>query len=183
MKNLALLLSVALFLSGCTLFSGQSTPITGTEAQKAEKLAAILASGGQADCTITNLEDKSTTRMVVSGKKMKIVGSDFGEGKKGTMINDSVYSYIWTEGEKTGIKTKLDPDVSPTPTVADRTDTSDTVASPETYEDETKYQTDCQRTSVPDSEFTPPADVIFTDLSEMMRSVPTIPQIPSRGEE
>ena len=37
--------------------------------------------------------------MVISGKKMKIVGSDFNEGKKGTMINDTVYSYFWSESK------------------------------------------------------------------------------------
>ncbi|KKS94917.1 MAG: hypothetical protein UW68_C0008G0023 [Candidatus Collierbacteria bacterium GW2011_GWB1_44_6] len=173
MKNLLLVIAAALILSGCTLFPSASTPITGTEEQKAEKLAQIIARGGQADCQITNLTDNTSTQIIVSGKKMKVVGSDFGEGKTGTMINDTVYSYIWTEGEKTGIKTKLEPEEAITPSEENGEIEENAVDSKvSTYEDETKYKMDCSQRSVSDSEFTPPADVVFTDLSEMMKGLP-----------
>lgn len=174
MKKLAFILPVALFLSGCTLFP--SAPITGTEDQKAEKLAQIISSGGQANCKITNLSDDTSTQITVSGKKMKMVGSDLGEGKRGTMINDTLYTYIWNEGEKIGYKMKVESEdrQEPTgaPTQPEQFDTSKQTVG---YDDATKYRMDCTRGNVSDSEFTPPADVEFTDFADMLKGVPTIP--------
>lgn len=174
MKKLVFLIPVALFLSGCTLLPAKTASITGTEQQKAEKIAQIIASGGQADCQITNLTDKSTTRMVLSGKKMKFIGSDFGEGKQGTMLNDGVYTYIWTEGEKVGFKTKVEA-FEPTKATEDTKQPTevDATQKAESYDDETKFQTNCIRRNIVDSEFTPPADVTFTDFAEMMKGLPT----------
>ena len=153
MKKLTLptLLASAFLFAACT----PSAPITGTEEQKAEKLAQIIESGGSADCTVTNLADKSTTQMVVSGKKMKIVGSDFNEGKKGTMINDAVYSYFWSEGDKTGFKTKLEVEKEAQPTPGASEEKIDTT------------KMDCSRRNISDSEFVPPAEVKFIDPSEL----------------
>jgi len=165
MKKLTLptLLASAFLFAACT----PSAPITGTEEQKAEKLAQIIESGGSADCTVTNLADKSTTQMVVSGKKMKIVGSDFNEGKKGTMINDAVYSYFWSEGDKTGFKTKLEVEKEAQPTPGASEEKIDTTKTAEGYEDELKYKMDCSRRNISDSEFVPPAEVKFIDPSEL----------------
>lgn len=174
MKKLAFIIPAALILSGCTLFPSKSTTITGTESQKAEKLAQIISRGGQADCLITNLTDKTTTQIVVSGKKMKFVGSDFGGGKKGSMISDGVYTYIWSDGEKTGFKTKIESEVSPTPSVAGEPteDEVSPIKTAESFEDETKFQTECVKRNISDSDFTPPADVKFTDFA-----IPSIPAI------
>lgn len=176
MNKLALVISTALLLAACTPTAG---PITGTAQQKAEKLSQIIEKGGQADCKVTNLADNSSTQIIVSGKKMKIVGSDFGEGKKGTMVNDGVYNYIWSEGEKTGFKTKIVTDtITPTPTsgVKQPEDVSQTAQG---FEDETKYKMDCAVRTIPDSEFAPPVEVKFTDFAELMKGVPSIPVVPS----
>ncbi|HCQ31403.1 TPA: hypothetical protein DIU27_03425 [Candidatus Collierbacteria bacterium] len=174
MKKLAIILPIAFLFSGCTLFP--SSPITGTEQQKAEKLSQIISSGGQANCKVTNLTDNTSTQISVSGKKMKIVGSDFGEGKQGTMINDGTYTYIWTEGEKVGFKSKLEAEKPLEPTEnLDRTAPVDSAKQVDTFEDETKFKMDCTRGGVSDADFTPPADVQFTDFSEMLKTVPTIP--------
>ncbi|OGD72967.1 hypothetical protein A3K29_02365 [Candidatus Collierbacteria bacterium RIFOXYB2_FULL_46_14] len=179
MKKSLLLLPAALLFSGCILFP--QAPITGTTQQKAEKLSQIISSGGQANCKVTNLADNTSTQITVSGKKMKVVGSDFGEGKKGTMINDGVNTYVWTEGEKIGFKTKLETEKPLRPTVtltqAESVNPAETAAG---YEDDTKYRMDCTRGGVSDADFTPPADVKFTDFSEMMKAVPTIPTVPAR---
>lgn len=178
MKKLVFIIPLALILAGCSLGSTTSTPITGTEEQKAEKIAQIMSSGGQADCKITNLTDQTSTQMLISGKKIKITGSEMGDGKEGTMLSDSVYTYYWVDGEKTGFKSKIPTEVSPTPT-NDSTDRyksqSDPTAQAQSYGDETKFQTDCSRRSIADSEFVPPADVEFTDYSEMMKNIPAMP--------
>lgn len=175
MNKLILVIPAALLFSACN----QAGPITGTTTQKAEKLAQIIERGGQADCKVTNLADNSSTQIIVSGKKMKIVGSDFGEGKKGTMVNDGSFNYIWSEGEKTGFKTKIVTDtITPTPTsgVKQPEDVSQTASG---FEDETKYKMDCATRTIPDSEFTPPAEVKFTDFSEVMKAIPSTPSVPT----
>ncbi len=177
MNKLVFILPIALVLSGCSL--SPSAPITGTNTQKAEKLGQIISRGGQADCKITNLADSTSTQMTISGKKMKIVGSDLGEGKKGTVINDNIYTYMWDEGTKTGIKTKVAAE-TPTPSVTGNIPESVNPADQATgFEDETKYKVDCSTRIIQDSEFVPPADVKFTDLGEMMKGLPSIPAMPS----
>ncbi len=168
MKKITVLVGSALLLAACT----PSGNITGTTEQQAQTLAQIISSGGNAACLITSLADNSTVEFTVSGKKMKIVGSDFGEGKKGTMINDGAYTYIWTEGEKNGFKTK-----NPEETTKDGEkeasgtdfDTDNKVA---VYDDETKYKLDCKSGGLSDSEFTPPASVQFVDPSQLQNMTP-----------
>lgn len=175
MNKLALVIPTALLFSACN----QAGPITGTTTQKTEKLAQIIARGGQADCKVTVLANNSSTQIIVSGKKMKIVGSDFGEGKKGTMVNDGSFNYIWSEGEKTGFKTKIVTDtITPTPTsgVKQPEDASQTAAG---FDDETKYKMDCATRTILDSEFAPPAEIKFTDFSEVMKVVPSTPSVPT----
>ena len=177
MNKLALVIPAALLFSACN----QTAPITGTTTQKAERLAQIIERGGQADCKVTSLADNTSTQIIVSGKKMKIVGSDFGEGKKGTMVNDGSFNYIWSEGEKTGFKTKinsqeLETSDEDTNQQSEKTDTGKTAAG---FEDETKYKMDCATRTIPDSEFTPPAAVKFTDFSEIMKVVPSTPSVPT----
>lgn len=168
MKKLTLpvLLTSAFIFAACT----PSAPITGTEEQKAEKLAQIISSGGTAACKVTNLSDNGTIDYVVSGKKMKVVGSDFGQGKKGTMINDAVYTYFWEEGQASGFKMKNPTEAE----IKEGTDKAkqfeqdyDTEKTASMYDDETKYKLDCARRTVSDSEFVPPQAVKFVDPSEL----------------
>lgn len=168
-KTFPIILGSAILLAACKPTSG---PITGTTEQKAQKLGEIIASGGTAACTITNLSDKSTVNLTVSGKKMKIVGGVMQQGKKGSMMNDTVYTYVWEEGQTTGFKFK-NPTTEETSqgqaTTPQQVDTSKTAT---VYEDETKYQVDCKQGVVNDSEFTPPAEVKFLDQAEMMKLSP-----------
>ena len=175
MNKLILVIPAALLFSACN----QTGPITGTTTQKTEKLAQIIARGGQADCKVTVLANNSSTQIIVSGKKMKIIGSDFGDKKKGTMINDGSYNYVWSEGEKTGFKTKIVTDtITPTPIseVKQPEDVSQTIAG---FDDETKYKMDCATRTILDSEFAPPVEVKFTDFSEVMKAIPSTPSVPT----
>lgn len=175
MNKLVLVIPAALLFSACN----QAGPITGTTTQKAEKLAQIIESGGSADCTVTNFSEKSTTQMIISGKKMKIIGSDFGGGKKGTMINDTVYFYSWGEGDKDGFKTKLVTEKETKATEVVKQDEFDTEKAIQEFEDETKFKMDCARRNVSASEFVPPSDVKFTDLAELTKVVPSTPSVPT----
>jgi len=169
-KKLSFLAVSALFLAAC---SPTTAPITGTEQQKAEKLAQIISSGGTADCKVSSLADNSSTQIIISGKKMKFVGSDMGEGKKGSMINDGVYTYIWSDGDKTGFKSKIET-IEPTgTTAAPAQEQFDASKQAQTFDDSTKYKLDCTKRSISDTEFTPPAEVKFTDFAELMKGLPT----------
>lgn len=181
MKKLVFIVPAALILSGCTFFPSTTSTITGTEQQKSEKLAQIIASGGQADCQVTNLSDKTSTQIIVSGKKMKFIGSDFGEGKKGTMLTDNVYTYVWSEGEKTGFKTKIESEKPTEPAKAENQPAElDSTKTAESYDDETKFKTECTRRVISESEFVAPADVKFTDFAELVKTVPSVPAIPTK---
>lgn len=171
-NRLSLVIPAALILSGCTLFP-VAGPISGTTEQKALKLAEIIKNGGTANCKITNIADNSSTEIFVNGKKMKFVGTDTGQGKKGMMINDGEFIYTWSDGDKTGVKLSAAvPTGTPTGAPVD-TDTDKQAAM---YDDESKYKMDCKAGVVIATEFTPPVDVKFTDLSEMMKAVPSIPK-------
>lgn len=171
MKKLSLpvLLTSAFIFAACT----PSAPITGTEEQKAEKLAQIIERGGSADCQVTNLSDNSTIQYIISGKKMKLVGNNFGADKKGTMINDTVYFYSWGDGDKTGYKIKLEPEkeTQPTGTASPQGD-YDTEKTAQEFEDETKFKLDCVSRVITDSEFVPPQAVKFVDPSELNTMTP-----------
>lgn len=167
MKKLLTLGSCALLLAACS----PTGKITGTPQQQAQTLAQIIASGGTAKCAITDLADNSTVEFSVSGKKMKIVGSEFNEGKKGTMINDSTYTYFWAEGEKNGFKTK-NPAEGETSENGTTEKDFDTQKQASIYDDETKFKMNCTQGQVSDFEFVPPSDVKFVDPSELQNMSP-----------
>ncbi len=182
-KALLALLPSALLLAGCVSPGTQPD----NQAQEAEKLAQILESGGSAFCTVTNLTDNSTTEMTISGKKMKIVGADMSGGKKGTMINDTLYVYTWEEGEKTGFKMAIPAEEETTETteVTTTQETVDVEEEATAYEDETKYKMNCTKRRVADSEFAPPSDINFFDPAQMQNLSPQELQklIPQQDQE
>lgn len=194
-KNKLLILSAsALFLSGCSLlpksFSLNSSQSKGDQAKSALRLSNIIANGGTASCTITNIEDKQVTTMAVSGKKMKITGSSVDtQGQKGgSYLTDGTYVYIWEQGKKEGIKMKLPSEDEAKETAdkaKDKADNSDydPSAYSSQYEDDTKFNMDCKEGSIPQSEFEPPTDVTFTDFQSMMQeSLKAIPSLPAMDD-
>lgn len=184
-KLFALVIGSAI-LSGCSLFpvANQATQSTKDQVKQAEKLAQVLEKGGQAVCTITKTDTKETYTITVKGKKMKMSGVQMGEGaKKGYMINDTIYTYIWDESSKQGFKTKL-PTEEETKNAQDSVKNSDDDYSADkvaqTYDDEKMYTVNCKEGSVNESEFTPPADVKFVDPSAMipadyLKNIPSVP--------
>ncbi len=161
--------------SGCLPSQGKieinSNQSESKKIEQAAKLSSIISSGGNALCNISSKDDpKSSTTMYISGKKMKIVGTDTPDGKKGYILNDGEYTYIWAEGEKEGFKTKNTP--TPATTDSDKDEaamyTSEDYAG--SYEDESKYTVSCDIGKAADSEFTPPSTVKFSDPLEMIKN-------------
>lgn len=178
-QKILLVSLLSIILSGCNLIPKKGEPVELTkkeEIKQAEKLAKIIERGGTADCKIVNLADSTkSTLMKISGKKMKIEGQEFGDNNsKGFMINDGVYSYIWSEGNPNGYKTKL-PTEQEIKDLKEKTESVKTEQSEikvDQYDDETKFKVECKEGSVADSEFTPPATVKFIDPTEMMKGLP-----------
>jgi hypothetical protein len=173
-KDLLVVLPMSLILAACTI----PTPAPkqpDSQAQAAQKISQIIEKGGSAFCRVSNLADNTVTEMTISGKKMKIAGSEMSEGKKGTMINDSVYIYSWEEGQKTGFKMKLptEEEIKETaqaaPTVQPEVNIDEKASG---YDDESKYKLDCAERRIADSEFAPPSDINFIDPSQMQNLNP-----------
>lgn len=163
---------VPLFLSACTACSflskktGQVVP--GTE--KGFSLKDALTLGKSVQCVYTTEEGEVKTW--VKGNKVRVEGVGFGppEAKNGQggMVNDGEWIYIWGGEEKTGIKYRLS-----------AMEQQDWAKDVEEWQDpqqwaagiEDKYKVSCNQTTVSDNIFTPPADVQFQNMTEMLEKV------------
>lgn len=181
-QNVFLLVFMSIILSGCSLIPKKSSPIEISkkeEVKQAEKLAKIMERGGSASCTVTEVANKENiTAMKISGKKMRVEGQGFGESqKKGFMINDGIYSYIWSEGENQGYKTKLpsEQELNDPKEETENIKTEQSEVKVDQYDDETRFKVECQEGKIADSEFLPPSTVKFIDPSEMMKGLPGLP--------
>lgn len=90
------------------------------------------------------------------------------------MLNDTVYTYVWEEGQKSGFKMKnsTEEEIKKGEEKAKEFEDYDTSKTAMTYEDETKYKMDCASRSISDSEFVPPSDVKFIDPTELQKMTP-----------
>lgn len=187
LNQIAPVIVTSIFLAGCTNSSTKVTidtsKQTSTENAKAAlKIGQIIASGGQAVCTVKSLDQKTqSTKMTISGKKMKIEGVA-GEGMtNGVMINDGTYTYFYEDGAKVGFKMKNPDQVE---TNKANSVPNDLQPNPDKYvsdyEDESKYQMECEQKTIPDSEFVPPTTITFTDPAAMMNNqLKNLPSIPT----
>lgn len=182
-KTLSFAVVSAVILGGCSLFPAQNQTAN-DQARQAEKLAKIMEKGGQAVCTVKKVGTEENYTITVKGKNMKVSGIAMSENnKKGFMINDTLYTYIWEEGSKEGFKTKL-PSDDEMKKNSEKYNPGNDSYQPEAvakeYEDESKYNVNCKEGGVSDSEFAPPSDVKFIDPAAL---IPTIPassnQIPT----
>ncbi len=166
-KTLSLALASAVILSGCSLFPAQNKSVN-DQTKQTEKLAKILEKGGQAVCEISRVNSEEKYTITYKGKNMKVSGIAMGK-TGGFMIYDTLYTYIWEEGSKEGIKNKV--------TTAPNDYQPEAVA--REYDDETKYNINCKEGGVSDSEFVPPTDVKFIDPAALMPSIPSSSNLPS----
>jgi hypothetical protein len=182
-KNSATFILVSsVILAGCSLLPAQNQTIN-DQAKQAEKLAKIMEKGGQAICSIKKVGTEESYTITVKGKNMKVSGIDMGEkSKKGFMITDTLYTYVWEDGSKEGFKTKLPSDEEMKKNSEKYNPGNDSyqpAAVAKEYEDETKYNVNCKEGGVSDSEFVPPADVKFLDPAALMPSIPSSPKLPN----
>jgi hypothetical protein len=160
---------------------------------EAGKLSMMIATGQSGKCVITDKNTDAVTEYYVKGKKMKFSTQGVGmmtapgsagddpmpsdvANKKSYFLNDTEYTYMWQEGEKNGIKTKIEAPTEPKDTPAMYTEGEEVEPAPESdeptmdiakFEQDLNYSISCDLTELSDSEFVPPTDVTFMDYSQM----------------
>jgi len=170
-----------------TTQENQSTQAPGIK----DSLLGLLQSTSGIKCSVTDANGSYT--VIAKGDKAKIEGISFANpqdpsqnGKTGTMINDGTWAYIWN-GQQ-GMKFNLKETQQGANSQEKATDWKGWAQQMQTSG--AKY--DCNPTVATDADFTPPANVTFQDLGELMKnlkqtqpnptgntSVPAVPVMPN----
>lgn len=160
----------AIVLAAC---NNQSTPEVQTQEQamgEYEQMANLVATGKPVRCLMTDTEKGHTMTYLMKDKKVKMTDMMMSDtGETGAMLMDTEYMYTWSDQKKEGTKMKLNlEDLKESADqaqqdVPDLSNEEDRKA----YE-EMGYTINCEEAQVSDSEFVPPTDVKFMDMSAMM---------------
>lgn len=171
---------VLLLLGGAYFILGKSkttptAPLTANQANNqavSEKtsLKNLLAGNRNVTCTTSYpIDEKSSSNgtIFVSGKKMR---GDFnvmmnGKNTLSYMIQDGTYVYIWTADSAQGTKMKVEAVEKATGESTQKTD--------QNFDVNKEVDVKCSNWSVDESKFTPPSNVTFTDLSQILQKIPT----------
>lgn len=184
MKKVFLVVIALVLAAGAYFyFSKSKSNFSGVNqiASGAKSLKDLIAAGVPQKCTYSSTNDSGSTQgtsYVADGK----VRADFtstlaGKSSTSHIISDNKITYMWTDGEKNGVKMTIpegQASYSPVPESSD--------GSYKQADLDQKADYDCSAWIPDSSVFTPPSDVTFTDLSEMYK--PTqVQQGPSGGSE
>jgi hypothetical protein len=143
-----------------------------------DSLLGLLQSATGVKCSVSDVNGSYT--VIAKGDKVKIDGISFASpqsqnpaGQKGTMINDGTWAYIWNgqQGMKFNLKETQQGAANTEEKATDwKGWASQMQASGAKY--------DCNPTVATDADFTPPANVTFQDLGELMKNLPQMQNIP-----
>lgn len=152
---------------------------TPTEQNQTLSVRDLLTAGKNQKCTVSLSETnekgaKTDTQgtIYISGKKMAeeiaVTSTDKSMPSVNMrMISDGAYMYTWdVESKAKGMKIKMTEPIG----TADNTKPANSGVNLDE-----KVNMKCSVWLVDDSKFTVPTDVTFTDLSEMMKNIPTAP--------
>ena len=136
------------------------TQTTGGSTTSEKSLKELVTSGASQQCTFNNPDSKESMGTVyVSGGKVRGDFTVSVQGKDMTthMIGDGTNSYIWTDGQTTGIKMAFDPATevqnSNTPTQSNGVDVN------------AKMNYNCESWTADQSKFEVPTTVTFTGIN------------------
>lgn len=152
----------------------------------AKTMAELVAGKDSFECTAETSEGTAVTK--VKGDKMRVEGFNFadnsGGSQHGAMINDGTTVYVWSDTTGSKYKIEILNKLSSSSSGFSGTaaglggmyNATDWAAS--TDSGSAKYS--CNKKSINDSDFTPPSNVSFTDLTEtleqsyqLMQTMPT----------
>lgn len=176
LTTFSILISLSILLSGCSLFQRlfqRPAEEKKEEEQKGFSLKDALTLGKSVQCTYTTEAGEVTTW--VKGNKVRVEGLGMGatekDTHKGGMINDGEWIYIWGGEEKKGVKYQI--------SALEQKEWEEDVEKlkdPQKWATETeeKYKVNCHQVIVSDSQFVPPSDVEFQNLTEMFEKMKEI---------
>jgi len=139
---------------------------TGENSSGVKSLKELIAGGVAQRCTFSTVDESGSSEgtTYVAGGKMRgdFTTTSSGKTTASHMIVDGNTNYIWMDGEKTGFKT----------TIEETAETGDTPVTQDvgsqggvSLDQRTDYKCSAWITDL--SQFTPPATVQFTDLSQI----------------
>jgi len=185
--KISLCLISAVLLSSCTT----KTP-TGTDTQAGENnsvqteqsvtssLRDLLTAGQNQKCAFStsttdeeNVKTDTTGTIYIFGKKMaqdvQVISTDKTSPSINMhMISDGTYMYTWNaENKEQGMKIKIT-EPSPTGNTTNQSENGSVNL-------DDKVNMKCSTWLVDNNKFNIPTDVVFTDLSEFMKNIPTVP--------
>lgn len=159
---------------GYTKFMGKSLPGTSSESGGMKSLKDLLSAGVAQKCTFATTSESGSSEgtTYVSGGKVRgdFTTTTSGKTTISHMISDGKTSYVWTEGEKNGFKMTI-PESTTEPSTGNA-DSSTSTSSEADLNQKADYK--CSGWVADTSYFTPPANVTFTDFSQIYN--PASPQ-------
>ena len=185
----AIVLVCVLFLAGCgnknvnKETAEQDNFGTSVTEKVKQSLYDLVATGAGMKCTLEDPEAGPMT-MYVKGEKAKVEGFAFSptsdgtasaeqsKGEKGMMINDGVWVYIWSGAE--GMKFNIKDMEAAAPKDQNKDNSQNNASDWKDWVkqmDDSGVKYDCNPTVLSDADFTPPSNVKFQDLGEMMKSL------------
>ena len=155
---------------------------TGLDADLIPKTGLVDALLGNDTKECKYIDENGEVTFWAKSGKMRAQGASFGlQGdQKGGMINDGEYLYIWQDSDKSGIKYKLSVFES-----ADSQDTSQpSQVDPEAWAQtiQGRYKYSCNAVNESDSMFTPPSDIEFKDMTDLLEKAEEFSQTFSEND-
>lgn len=138
-----------------------------TEEMVKGSLKSLFGVGKNVTCTVNDVENEGSGTVYVAGNKIR---GDFTskideKTVESHFIQDEEFSYLWSSEMEEGIKMKADLGTEKT-AVSDNKDTQ--VSNTETVDLNKEVDYKCSNWSVDNSKFTPPANIKFSDISNLM---------------
>lgn len=190
--NLSLIVLSALILSGCTSkTTSQQTPPPSADINQEQSeqsvstsIRDLLGMGQSQKCTYSYTSTDENNQTITSEGTIYLAGEKLSQSIKITstgdeaqnlnmrVISDEEYMYSWDESGKTpGMKMKMEKGIQ------EEAETSEN----QSVDLDKKIDMKCSPWIVDQKQFTVPTNIQFTDLSEMMKSLPKMPAVP-QGE-
>ena len=174
-KIFAAVLAAIVVLVGFSLLQKSEKKINQNTPQSnsniiSSSLDEVFNGRGSMECTFTNEDGQQYTIYIKNGK----VRTDFEGGNEGSggMIYTQDKVWTWDKVKKEGAIMTI-PQVDEKDTTFEESKGETPVQSKEELKKEIeKYKESCKNTSVSDSLFTPPQDIKFIDMSELLKNMP-----------
>lgn len=159
---------IALFMANSSNTQQNETKQVETTNETKTSLSALLEKGDPQKCTYSGTNEGyeySGTAYFSSEKQMRNDYKSEREGKSrdGSMIISDDTQYFWNNDDKKGFKTAVKADDQ-------QQSNSETGKNVDT---KAKFSFQCEDWTVDESKFTPPSDVTFQDLTQIMQNIPT----------